>query len=334
MPLSPLAVGQVNPTQEKQVQQYRFHYAIVLVLALVSAACSEPAVDNATIQLSYEAIPGTGVPLGQGAVNLDTANYDDKLAFTQDVHRDLVPEVFAQFGLEFTALASAEAPGGYLLETNPSMQSRGAMTSEEATQVSAGLGYVMYQWSVLVTDFTANDGDTAYGIVQFNDGELNGVMAQMFFEHAASVNSGLGGGYMSFNDEMIFLNLRGSDGMPYSGLDDDTFIAQLDMAASSFAGAATSLSVSDFASAWLVENDWGSAPTGADYAGVIEGSGASIEALDGLQAQYNEQLLEAATLYGWDAQPSSLPEVAPQILFPWYNQHVREPARSQNHLAN
>ena len=234
----------------------------------------------------------------------------------REIHGTLVPDIFAEFGLDFDALTSEDAPGGYLLETNPSMQSRGSLSPDQATQVSAGLGYVMYQWSVLVTDFSAEDGDTAYGIVQFSDGDLDAAMAQTFFEYAASVDGGLGGGYMAFENEMIFLNLRGADGAPYSGLDDETFIAQLEIAAADFSDASTLLSVADFADAWLVENDWSSAPDGTDYASVIAASGASIAALDALQSQYNQQLLAAATSYGWEALQGWRIDMTMETYFP------------------
>lgn len=301
------------------MNSYQFTRSFAAVLALISFACSEPAAENSTIQLSYEAIPGSGVTLGQGEVDMSAAVYDDKRAFTQQVHDGLVPMVFAELGVDFAELSSEDAPGGYLLETNPSMQSRGDLSPDDATLVSAGLGYVMYQWSVLVTDFSAGEGDTAYGMVRFDDGALDEDLAQLFFEHAASVDTGLEGGYMSFDDEMIFLNLRGSDGQPYSGLDDATFIEQLDAAAASFAGAPVALAESDFADAWLVENDWSTSTTGADYITIITDRGFAMDALDSLQDQYNDQLLQAATTYGWEAQPTVTNTRPPRGYFPWYN---------------
>ena len=302
---------------EKRIPHHKFSYSVAAALTLSIFACSDPVVDDSTVQLSYEAIPGNGIALGQGAVDMSAALYADKSTFTQDIHDELVPQVFSEFGLDFAGLASEEAPGGFLVETNPSMQTRGDLTRDEATQVAAGLGYVMYQWSVLVTDFSVADGDTAYGIVQFDDGQLDPTLAQSFFAHAAGVDAGLGGGYMSFGDEMIFLNLRGSDGEPYSGLADDVFIAQLEAAATTFAGAATVLSVSDFADAWLVENDWSAAPDGADYAGVIATSAASIATLDSLQTEFNDQLLAAATLYGWEGPAVEPPAGTQRGRFPW-----------------
>lgn len=306
---------------ERRVPHHKFIYPVAGALALSLLACSDPAVEDSTVQLSYEAIPGSGITLGQGAVDMSAAVYDDKSAFTGDIFSDVVPQVFSEFGLDFAALDSEEAPGGFLVETNPSMQSRGSLTRDEASQVAAGLGYVMYQWSVLATDFSVAEGDTAYGIVTFDDGQLDPALAQLFFAHADSVDSGLGGGYMSFGDDMIFLNLRGADGEPYSGLTDEVFIDQLGVAATTFNDAATMLSETDFADAWLVENDWDAAPDGADYAGIIGASGASLATLDTLQTQFNEQLLTAATLYGWEAQPTEPPTEQPSNTqrgrFPW-----------------
>lgn len=307
----------------KHATSCRLSHAIAAVFSVAAltvsfAACSDPApVEEPSVQLSYEAIPGTGITLGQGAVDMSAALYDDKSTFTQDTFDDVVPQVFAEFGLDFAALTNEKKPGGFQVETNPSMQTRGEMTREQATQIAAGLGYVMYQWGVLVTDFSATDGDTAYGTVQFDDGQLNPTLAQSFFAHAASVDMGLGGGYMSFDDEMIFLNLRGSDGAPYSGLTDEVFIAQLEEAANTFNDAAAILSTTDFADAWLVENDWGAAPDGADYTGVIAASGASQANLDALQVQYNDLLLSAAAQYGWEAQPTEPPSGTQRGRFPW-----------------
>ena len=295
------------------MQRQRSSYSIVPILAFSLLACSGPTRGVSSIQLSYEAIPGTGVALGQGAVDMSASTYADKLAFTQEIHTNLVPAIFAEFGLDFSALTSESGPGGYRIETNPSMQTRGSLSAQEATQVAAGLGYVMYQWSVLVTDFTAKDGNTGYAIVQFDNGVLDSTMAQAFFAHAASVHDGLGGGYMSFADQMIFLNLRGTDGTPSSGLDDQAFFAQLGNATASFKDATTELSKSGFADAWQVENNWESAPDGADYLSLVSASGASIEALNSLQTQFNQQLLQAAKVHGWETLAGTRPNATRQV---------------------
>ena len=85
-------------------------------------------------------------------------------------------------------------PGGYLLNTNASLQTQAEVDAETADRFAAAAGYVFRQWSVLVSDFGAEDGGTGYGVVSFEDGTLDAGMAHAFFEHAASIADGLGGG--------------------------------------------------------------------------------------------------------------------------------------------
>ncbi|MEM9490706.1 MAG: hypothetical protein AAGC55_16280, partial [Myxococcota bacterium] len=227
----------VNPLPEKSVRIHKRLLLSALIAAWLpwSAACSDSE-DERIIQLSYEAIPGTGVALDMGPVDVSGSDYAAKLDFTQDVFEQLVPEVIVAMASDHDEEISEITPGGFLLETNPSMQTRLLFTGDRAAadghadRLAAALGYVMYQWSVLIADFAADDGATGYATVQFSDA-LTPELAQQFFAHAATVDDGLGGGYTAFDNDMIFLNLRDSSGAPFSGLDDESFITALEQAA-------------------------------------------------------------------------------------------------------
>ncbi|MCG8419274.1 MAG: DUF4114 domain-containing protein [Proteobacteria bacterium] len=260
--------------------------------------------DETTLQLSYEAIPGVGVELDQGSVDASNATYQQKLQFTQQVFDQLVPDIMAAVGVEALTAESHIMPGGYLLQTNPSMQSRlkiggeGVETAAKIDQLAAALGHVMYQWSVLVTDFAAADGNTGYAIVLFSDGDLNPDNAHEFFVHASTINDGLGGGYMAFEDQMIFLNLRDSGGVPYSGLQDGSFVSALEQAAASFAGARVTVSESGTVAARFIENNWDNAGAGEHYLALM-GDEADIDRLTTLRDSFNQMVTEAAATHGW-----------------------------------
>lgn len=291
-------------------------YCAILIACL--GACSDPAQDDIVLQLSYEAIPGVGVALPQGTVDTSGSDYGDKLAFTQDVFDMLVPQIMDGLDTELTNVTTELAPGGFLLETNPSMQTRVVVSDLDegaatADRLAAALGYTMYQWSVLVTDFSAVDGDTGYLIVRFSETTLTPDLAQEFFVHAASVDSGLGGGYMAYENDMIFLNVRDDTGVPYSGLDDETFVAGLEQAAGSFTPAEVVVLESGLVDARFVGNDWDSAAAGEEYLSTV-GPGANAW-LDPLQDSFAGLIDDAAIMYGWTVTPQALrsPAEAPGI---------------------
>lgn len=99
---------------------------------------------------------------------------------------------------------------------------------------AAAIGYVLRQEGVLVF---ADDprGDSLAVTLRFSDGAPSPALAQRFFRHAANVAWGLGGGYSSLGEELVLINLRDSDGTPYSGLTDARFAAALQRAAETFA---------------------------------------------------------------------------------------------------
>jgi hypothetical protein len=293
-----------------RVLQQSIRITVVGLLLAGFAACSDDVRDaEVELQLSYEAIPGVGVVLPQGTVDTSGSDFADKLEFTQDVFATLVPDVMAAVDVEFADVDSEITPGGFLLETSPSMQTRlvasdFADVDATADRLAAALGYTMYQFSVLVTDFTAVEGATGYAVVRFPEGALTPDLAQAFFAHAATVDGGLGGGYTAFDDDMIFLNVRDDAGEPFSGLDDAAFFAGLEQAADSFADAEAAFLESGFADARFVGNDWEVAPDGSEYLATL-GAGAQ-EALDPLQAAFAQIVDDAAATYGWIITPQAL----------------------------
>ena len=243
--------------------------------------------------LSYEAIPSAQV-----ALDLEGATYAQRAALTQAALDDLAPRVLAAAGLAAAAVQTDLTPGGYLLKTNASLQARGAMSEDQAVRAAAALGYVFRQWSVLVSRLDDAEGDTGYVVLAFDDGALTPDLAQAFFEAAAAVDEGLGGGYTAFDDDMIFLNVRDGDHQPYSGLDDMAFAAKLGQAAGRFGAAPVRVASAGYARALFVGNDWEAAPNGEDYAATLDDAGL-VATLDGLRAEHTALVETMAAGFGW-----------------------------------
>jgi len=237
-------------------------YALVAAGFLAgTGAVAQPA-EAPTLLFSYEA-------MAFGLLGLDgeKASYDERVAFTRQVAEDALPQILELLEIPAEQVKTEVTPGGYLLETNASLQSSFEADDATADRFAAAVGYVFRQWSVLVTDFTpAGEGDTGYAVVTFADHPPGGDEAQDFFEHAASVNEGLGGGYTAFGRDLFFLNVTDEEGNPYSGLDDETFVADLARAAESYAGQEAAVSRSGRADARFIGNDWEASPNGEDYA--------------------------------------------------------------------
>ncbi|MEQ8967892.1 MAG: hypothetical protein RID91_18900 [Azospirillaceae bacterium] len=269
--------------------------AAALVLAAgLAAAPVVRAQDAADHLISYEALPSVGVD-----VDFAPASYAERAEITAEAEATIVPEVFALLDMDPAAAETQVTPGGYLLNTNASLQTRLDVSAEDADRFAAAVGYVFSQWSVLVTDFAAADGGTGYAVVDFSDGTLDADLAQAFFEHAAGVAEGLGGGYTAFGDSMYFLNVRGDDG-PYSGLEDPDFIAQLRASAQGFEPAEATVAESGAVEARFVGNDWDGAPEGGDYLAVLGGPDTPVAAaLADLAATWNARILDIAAEKGW-----------------------------------
>lgn len=227
--------------------------------AALTLALSTTAVQAQSVHLiSYEATSSQ-----QTDVNLEEVSYDARAAIAAQARDMVVPEVLDILGIDPEDASIEVTPGGWMLETNASLQTRAELDGEAADSFAAAAGYVFRQSAVLVTDFGDTEGGTGYAIVSFAEDTLDAGLAQAFFEHAAEVEEGLGGGYTAFGDDMYFLNVHGADG-PYSGLEDEAFTDALAQAAESF-GDEADLSVSGEAAAHFISHDWTAADDGSDY---------------------------------------------------------------------
>ena len=273
------------------------------VASLVVAACQggggEPRI-GPIHQISYEAIPTPRYEVGPLDLTLENASYEQRQRFTVEVRDSILPDVVAVVGLTGQMLTTELTPGGYQLVTNPSLQSRVMADMGEVESFAAAIGYVFYQWSVLVTDFSDTEGGTGYAVVSLDVDVIDPELGQGFFLHAANREAGLGSGYFAYEDELIFLNIRGADGEPYSGLEDQAFVAALKDAARTFAPYRASVAQSGEAGVLFVENDWGSAPAGEDYLAVLDPLGAdALAALAELQEEHLGRFDAAVAEYGW-----------------------------------
>lgn len=276
---------------------------LVPALVLLFTACADDddaAATTAVQQVSFEAVPTPLFELGSLDVSLDAATYAQLESFTAATRDAALPDIVAAVGLTERMLDTEMTPGGFALTTNPSLQTRLMASDAEVETFAAALGLVLSQWSVLVTDFAADDGGTGFAVVSFDADRVDPALGQQFFEHAASVDQGLGGGYFAFGAEVIFLNLRGVDGEPYSGLTDDEFVGFLSDAAASFAPYRAEVQQSGEVAAIFVENDWAAAGDGETFLDILDALGDEVVAdLQDLRTAHTERFTAAADANGW-----------------------------------
>ncbi len=265
-------------------------------LAATMVAAGSAAAQEQLHLLSYEAIPSA-----QMTLDLDGATYAQRAELTAAVRDALSPQIFTAVGVDPDTIDTDLTPGGFLLQTNASLQARGAFSEVEAARLAAAIGYVFRQWSVLVSRLDDLGGDTGYVVVGFAEDALTPELAQGFFEAAAAVHPGLGGGYTAFGDEMIFLNVRDAEHQPFSDLEDMMFAAGLGEAAGRFAEAPARVIGAGYAAAIFVGNDWDAAPGGEDYANALNDPELVAE-LDALRAVHTALVAEFAVRFGWAQQ--------------------------------
>jgi len=269
--------------------------AVGVLLPACGGSCAQ-GTREPSLQLSYEAMPGDGIDVG---VTLPaTISYDSRAGFSQGILDDLVPAVLAAVDVDSNAVTSVITPGGYEGTTNPSIQSMLDTDDDSATRVAAALGFVLHQGAVLAADYSDANGGTAWGAVRFLDGAPDALQAQAFYVWATEVDPGLGGGYTAWGDRLIFLNLHGDDGSPSGGLADDAFLAAMTRAAQECTVVPVALAASGEARAWLVENDWSTAPDGEDYLSTLGADAALTAKLQALQGAHTAALAEQ-TDAGW-----------------------------------
>jgi hypothetical protein len=271
-----------------------------LAATVALAACGEKAPAPApaapigpTLLFSYEALTFKSLGLDE-----KKASYADRAAVTEQVKETELPKILSLLKIPADQVQTEVTPGGYQLQTNASLQSAFETDPKTADLFAAALGYTFRQWSVLITDFTPEgQGNTGYAVVTFKDHAPSGEEAQAFFEHAASVNKGLGGGYTAFGHDLYFLNIADSTGKAYSGLDDATFVADLTKAAETFTATPVAVTRSGRVDARFVENDWDKSKTGQDYAKIL---GRDLtRKLTQLRREHEKALRAAGTQYHW-----------------------------------
>jgi hypothetical protein len=264
--------------------------AAFVVMALETAEAAEP------VLISYEAAPSSGFELPK----LEKASYAVRAAFAVQALADVVPKIADAVGVDDRKMASEVTPGGYLLKTNASLQTMADLDDAAADRFAAALGYVFRQQSVLVSRLDEPTGETDFVTVSFPRDKLDSAVAQAFFEKAASVETGLGGGYTAFGDNQIFLNVADGEGKPYSGLDHAAFLAGLTKAAADFGPLKPTVTNNGKAVARFIENDWKSQPAGEAYVARLGGSGSDlVKTLDAIGVDYAALVGTAATRYGW-----------------------------------
>ncbi len=248
-----------------------------------------PAAAQAPLLFSYEALPSAQIILPKAK----TAPYADRERLARAVADELVRAIIDAVKLDPARAKTDVAPGGYMLETDPSLQTTMQLSHADARRLAAALGYVLRQGSVLVSDCADPAGTAAFAAVGF-DKKLSSDLAQGFFLHAAKTEKGLGGGYSVTGGRMLFINLAGADGKPFSGLNDAAFVAGLRRTAQSFPGA--SVAASGKCRAYLVGNDWAKATNGEDYAAELGPGGGGLMLL---RLKHTAMVESFASRYGW-----------------------------------
>jgi len=270
---------------------------LVLLLCACTRECAEGAVIPAH-QLSVEVVPGASTPEGAD-LDFEAISYDEAEALTRQVDAEVFPDILMALDVDARAVDEDLGPGGYDLRTTPAMQLKVPLTDDEASRLAAAFGLALEQESVLITDWSDTGGGTAYGSVRFLGGAPSADEAQAFYVWANQQNPGLGGGYLVYDDVASFLNLRGDDGQPYSGLDDETFLDALRQAAANYTGGSVSFLEAGEAQSWLVANDWAASQGGQDYMAVLGDDPSTLAALEAARSEWQLFLEQAEADGGW-----------------------------------
>nr|WP_246638655.1 hypothetical protein [Rhizobium binae] len=251
------------------------------------------------VLVSYRATPSVGFHL----LRLGQASYVDRATFSAEVSKDIVPKIITANGIDAATLRTEVTPGGYLLKTNASLQTEGDLDDAVTDRLAGPLGYVLRQYRVLTSRLDDTTGKTGLVIVRFAQGSLSATVAQRFFEAADATKNGLGGGYSVVGDEQIFLNATNSEGKPYSGLDDASFLDGLRRAAVSFGSPKPRVSPLGNATARFIGNDWQRSTRGEGYQNLARWIGRRVSEkarkLDEISSCYAFLLAKTADSKGW-----------------------------------
>ncbi len=184
---------------------------------------------------------------------------------------ELGPSGLAAVALDPGLFDAEIVPGGYMAKINPAVLLTLDGDEMQARRAAAAFGHIFTQSAVLLWR-DASEGSLAVAV---GLPAVTPTLADHFFRLAAAIEPGLAGGFTARGNQLLFINLRGSDGKPFSGLDDDRFAAGLQRAAGQFGGIA-SVSTSRV-TATLVER--------ADYAALLGGSLGTAERLKARRAE-------------------------------------------------
>lgn len=181
---------------------------------------------------------------------------------------ELGPPVLAAVGVDAGAFDAEIVPGGYEGKINPAVLLTLDGNEDEARRVAAAFGHVFEQSSVLIWRESAAGSLVAAVTLP----SVTPNLADHFFRVAGAIERGLSGGFTARGNQLLFINLRGADGKPFSGLTDEAFAAALERTSAAFGGIGT-VSTSR-GTATLVEK--------ADYVALI---GSAMPTLDRLKAR-------------------------------------------------
>jgi hypothetical protein len=164
------------------------------------------------------------------------AVYSRQAAQTAAIISELGPPLLGAVGLDPTSFDVEVVAGGYQGRMSPSAVMDIEADAAVAGRVASACGIVFDQESVL--EWREADG-TPDVAVEIAFQSLTPTLAEFFFRAAIGADRGLAGGFTARDNALLFINLRGADGRPASGLDDGRFEAALRTAARAFGAAIT-----------------------------------------------------------------------------------------------
>jgi hypothetical protein len=249
--------------------------ALAAALLVFAGGASAEALRN--WRLSFEVLSSQHAQPPEGR----RATYAEKDALTRAVLAEIVPHVWTTLGATAARARSRVQAGGYGDAVNPAIHSVIQTHEAEARRLAAALGYVFRQYAVIMYDLAADRGDLRYVAVRFPRGSLTPALATRFFglarEHLKSEKLGFSG----TRSRMIFINIG-------TGIADAAFAEGLARAAAAWPGPGLKVDAPKPARAHLIENDWGKAKAGEDYARLLgPGSERLAAALAHLQQRHD-----------------------------------------------
>lgn len=181
------------------------------------------------------------------------------------------PPGLAAIGLDPGLFDAEIVAGGYQGNINPAVLLTLDSSEQGARRAAASFGHIFNQSAVLIWR-EASEGSL---VVAVGLPAVTPTLADHFFRLAAAIEPGLAGGFTARGNQLLFINLRGGDGKPFSGLEDDAFAAALQRAAGQFGGIASVSS--GRVTSMLIER--------ADYPALAGASLATLERLKSRRAE-------------------------------------------------